>query len=168
MKKTSSLLAVAVATGAFFNTSFVLAGDGGNVLGGMITGALIGSVFGPNKHVRGQNALIGAVGGAFLGSQMGSSQDSSDNSGWYGNAYPNRTTTIIHEEPQPQTVIFTPRREIETVVVDQYSHETVYVEPQQETVTYIQTERVPYYNGHHHYKVVGYDVDGGDDEYGDY
>lgn len=174
MKKPGSLLAIAAAAGMAFNATVVWAGDGGNVLGGIVTGALIGSVFGPDKKARGKNAMIGAVGGALIGSQIGNAYGGGGNAYDSGNAYDGgredwrdsghrrhehrhsyrNTTTIIEQAPE-QTVIVAPSREVQTVVVDEYGRtKAVIIEPRQETRTYIRTTPSRSYYDSPRYRVV--------------
>ncbi|MBF0140206.1 MAG: glycine zipper 2TM domain-containing protein, partial [Magnetococcales bacterium] len=69
MRRTTGFLAATAFVGALLGSSWAVA-DGAEALGGMVTGALVGSIFGPDKKHRGQNALIGAVAGGLIGSQI--------------------------------------------------------------------------------------------------
>ncbi|MBF0422032.1 MAG: glycine zipper 2TM domain-containing protein [Magnetococcales bacterium] len=68
MKRMAGFVAAATFTGMLCVSSLAVA-DGAEALGGMVTGALVGSIFGPDKKHRAQNALIGAVAGGLIGSQ---------------------------------------------------------------------------------------------------
>lgn len=69
---------------------------------GMITGALIGSVFGPDKKVRGKNALVGAISGYLIGNQYANRDQTNNN--WLSsyNAQPAPTqqqTVVVYQNP---------------------------------------------------------------------
>ncbi|MBF0346606.1 MAG: glycine zipper 2TM domain-containing protein [Magnetococcales bacterium] len=173
MKRSGVLLAMTAAVGMVLNSGVAWAGAI-DPLGGMITGALVGSVFGPDKKHRTQNALIGAVTGAFLGSQLSYAQDQYQSSGgssrgvsyrddWddsYGrhdrrhhHHHHRYNTTVIEREPRSQTVIVTPRRDTETVIVKRYRDTKVIVVEPRETRTYIEVEPES-----RHYRNFGYDT----------
>jgi hypothetical protein len=73
MKK---ILAILIAVLVLANASSARAGGFYISTGvkGLVTGALVGSVFGPNKKVRAKNAVIGAVSGYIIGNQYANSQ----------------------------------------------------------------------------------------------
>ncbi|MBF0108971.1 MAG: glycine zipper 2TM domain-containing protein [Magnetococcales bacterium] len=164
MKRTGVWLAMTAAMGMMVNSGVVWAGSI-DPLGGMITGALVGSVFGPDKKHRTKNALIGAVAGAFLGSQVSYAQDQSasgtgyayvggyrgDDDDWDRRHHDRRhhrhhhhTTTIIERVPSQQTVVVTPRYDDEeTVVVTRYGNTKVIVVDPPETRSYIHVTPAP-------------------------
>ena len=170
MKRSGVVLAMTAAVGMMFNSGVVWAGSI-EPLGGMITGALVGSVFGPDRQHRTKNALIGAVAGAFLGSQMSYAQDQyaggssrgvsyrDDRDDW-DDSYSRHdrrhhhhryNTTVIERVPRGQTVIVTPRRDTETVIVKRYRDTKVIVVEPRETQTYIEVDPEP-----RHYNNFGY------------
>ena len=120
---------------------------------GMVTGALIGSVFGPNKKVRGTNAVIGAVSGYLIGNQFADKGESPKQS-WMNkqrshnsraNRYPVTQTVIIPPTTQQQTVVIykTPpvehpyQREVRTVYSSPYSgSQTIIIERTTPVVVY--------------------------------
>lgn len=164
MKKTGGLLAMSAALGMLFNSSVAWSGNI-DPLSGMITGALVGSIFGPDKKHRTQNALIGAVSGAFLGSQISGAENDrsySNNNRSYSNrgsdwddSYPShhqrhhdrRHITVIEQVPEQQTIIVRPEPRTETYIVDRYGQTKVIVVEPQPTRTYVTvpSERRTYY-----------------------
>lgn len=72
---------------------------------GLITGALIGSVFGPDKKVRTNNAIIGAVSGYLVGSQYTANQRQQQHEQirQYENSY---ITETYPTTPPPTVVIY--------------------------------------------------------------
>ncbi|HAT49111.1 MAG: hypothetical protein HQL07_17460 [Nitrospirae bacterium] len=167
MKKTGGLLAISAALGMVFNSGVAWSGNLDPV-SGMITGALVGSIFGPDKRHRAQNALIGAVSGAFIGSQIAGADNDRSSSHSYGSrdsdwddSYPRRHhshhdrrhVTVIEQVPVRETIIVRPEPRTETYIVDRYGQTKVIVVEPQPTRTYITTpsDRRPRYH------TIGYD-----------
>lgn len=131
MKKSGVIFSVVAAMGMLVNSGLAWSGDI-DPISGMITGALVGSVFGPDKKHRAQNALIGAVSGAFIGSQL----LHADNRSFYGGGYRpdwdgrwghhsrhrhrDHRPTVIERGPAQRTVFITPRNHSKTVIVDRH------------------------------------------------
>ena len=78
---------------------------------GMVTGALLGSVFGPSKKVRAKNAVIGAISGLIIGSQYGANQSVAHSNNW-SNRYP------VQHTPKSRVVVYQNRQD------DSYWQET--------------------------------------------
>jgi hypothetical protein len=101
---------------------------------GLVTGALLGSVFGPDKKVRGKNAIIGAVSGYIIGTQYAKSRE-------LGNSWSNRQ--------QVTESSFYPQQNQQTVIIDRSQHRrgwqetrTIYSSPSYGSQTII-IERSP-------------------------
>ncbi len=133
---------IAAATAAFMFTTVNLANaqelhvpDG---VKGLVTGALIGSIFGPNKKSRAKNALIGAVSGYLIADQYAKSR--LNDNGWTGSRSLNHGT-VRTSVPQ-QTVIIPQTGQIGA---DDYWQETrtIYTNPTTGSQTIIIERRNP-------------------------
>jgi hypothetical protein len=80
---------------------------------GMVTGALLGSVFGPNKKVRAKNAVIGAVSGYLIGDQYGKAKQRNSNRSNRSNRWERENT---YEYPTQKTLVITPPQPRRVVV----------------------------------------------------
>ena len=101
-----------------------------NGMSGMVTGALLGSVFGPSKRHRTKNAVIGAFAGLLLGSQQAQANNSpvhARNTALYAPA-PARETVVYAPAPARETVVYAPAPEPE-VIVTRPNPRYVVVEP---------------------------------------
>ncbi|MBF0433801.1 MAG: glycine zipper 2TM domain-containing protein [Magnetococcales bacterium] len=148
MRRTTSFLAATAFVGALLGSSWAVA-DGAEALGGMVTGALVGSIFGPDKKHRGQNALIGAVAGGLIGSQINTAPAYAAPAPVY--AAPPPSYTVVergyyegprhHHRGYTTTVI--EQAPVQTVVVERYAPapRTVYVEEPTRSYVYSSSPR---------------------------
>ncbi|MBF0357653.1 MAG: hypothetical protein HQL70_03530 [Magnetococcales bacterium] len=102
---------------------------------GLVTGALLGSVFGPDKKVRGKNAIIGAVSGYIIGTQYAKPRES-------GSSWPSRQ--------QITESSFYPQHNQQTIIIDRSPHRrnwqetrTIYTSPSYGSQTIIIERQSP-------------------------
>lgn len=136
MKK---LIATILTCGFMLNVGMAAA----DPVGGMLTGALIGSVFGPDKKHRTENALIGAAAGALLGSQVAYSQEPAYRTHYapapevttYYSA-PRSYTRVVETYPQSRAYVYDDDEPRSTVIVERYPRERTVIVEQPSTVVY--------------------------------
>ncbi|MBF0308665.1 MAG: hypothetical protein HQL56_03960 [Magnetococcales bacterium] len=123
-----AVLAALAASGLFLSTVAPVQADGVQIspaLQGMATGALIGSVFGPDTKHRVENAAIGGVAGLMLGAVAGSEPTTTTRT-TTTYSYPSysQQTTVYYPQPQQQVVVGTP------IMVPTYpAPQAVYIQP---------------------------------------
>jgi|SaaInl7_135m_RNA_FD_contig_41_2221392_length_667_multi_8_in_0_out_0_1 uncharacterized protein YcfJ len=107
---------------------------------GMVTGALLGSVFGPSKKVRAKNAVIGAISGLIIGSQYEANQREAHSNDW-SNRYP------VQHTPKSRVVVYENRQD------DSYWQETRIIRssqyPSNQTIIIKKTRPVVVYQSSH-------------------